>query len=887
MKSLAIAIVGGDENRADDLFQEAMLAALEKPPKPGIPFRAWITGVMKKLHLFRARTDSRRVRRESIAAQYALAGSSFPPDIVVQQESERKRVIDAVLSLEDPERSAILFRFYDKLTISQIAERTNVAEKTVKRRINRSLHKLSRQLDEEHGGDGRSWKLAIAPIAGISLSELAAAETTFIAASIAAKGAGVGLGAWLKGAAALILVVGVSLTVLHLVDSDETNDTVDPSPAAKENSSPAIPGRLNESGDQSTESMSSDRLEVSDNNERIPIESGRIPFSVKVVNRLDPDRPVGDYHLSLKREIARGDTDRFGFETDVNEPDGFYATSLPWGGSYLLEIRSEKYCPYTASQLYISPTEGLTDFEIKLDPGVTIVGRIVDHESGAPVEDVIVADCSLNGSIFEEIESGMPWGWTKTDGTGNFELKGLTQSKNSVALLAIHPEYAPEEFRAGPLDRTVEATLKRGFRISGQVKDNNGVPTDDVIMMVNEIGKTSINRPVSFDENGRYETAPLRPGRIVLKVYSKPPSDVFSSESQVVHLTHSDQQGIDFGPSEDRCTWAGRLLLGAHPWDAGATLSLLPCAAGKENLSRTAKCDSEGRFTFRKIGLGEYRVAVAFPSGQWIDEIVKIRFDHAGHVGRDIELRGGFVVGRIVTERQTATLISSFITLNRIGDDPLSIAIRPDSAGEFNLVAVPPGEYSINLDLQFSSIDKVSNGMCYDVLDETGQLRTIQVVDGQIQELVIPLVPAGSILLEGKGFDFSDLRFLDVEITDSEGSHHGLLRTRQWSDGSWAAYGVLQPGSWKAKLSFQNIGHEEIDFQVAARRETKLIVEKGQLKPHEWLKSVAGSLTNRDGEPLAGRSLTFSCIETESRDERYWYTLRVQISLYAQSGCFR
>jgi DNA-directed RNA polymerase specialized sigma24 family protein len=48
-----------DESRADDVVQEAYMAALRRPPPPRVRLRAWLAAVTRNLALRSRRTDRR------------------------------------------------------------------------------------------------------------------------------------------------------------------------------------------------------------------------------------------------------------------------------------------------------------------------------------------------------------------------------------------------------------------------------------------------------------------------------------------------------------------------------------------------------------------------------------------------------------------------------------------------------------------------------------------------------------------------------------------------------------------------------------------------------------------------------------------------------------
>jgi hypothetical protein len=61
------------------------------------------------------------------------------------------------MELPEPFKAAILLRYYEDLSPHAIAKRVDAPLETVRARLKRGLQKLRRRLDEDHGGDGRSW----------------------------------------------------------------------------------------------------------------------------------------------------------------------------------------------------------------------------------------------------------------------------------------------------------------------------------------------------------------------------------------------------------------------------------------------------------------------------------------------------------------------------------------------------------------------------------------------------------------------------------------------------------------------------------------------------------------------------------------------------------
>ena len=150
-----------DEAAAEDLVQEAWVAALRHPPKPGASVRAWLTTVGRRLV---RRQAWRRVEPRELE-QLEQDGADVRPaeDVVARIEQER-RLAGLVLALEEPYREVVLQRYYRGRTAAQIAHDQGVPAATVRTRLRRALALLRERLDGTHGGDGRSWLLALAPL---------------------------------------------------------------------------------------------------------------------------------------------------------------------------------------------------------------------------------------------------------------------------------------------------------------------------------------------------------------------------------------------------------------------------------------------------------------------------------------------------------------------------------------------------------------------------------------------------------------------------------------------------------------------------------------------------------------------------------------------------
>jgi len=167
-----------DEQKAEDVTQDVWVAALEKPAADVASVRAWLAGTARNLVRRTVRTEGRAQNRERAVAQSEAVRST---DELVEAEDARRRVVEALLTLKEPYRSAILYRFYDDLPPRKIARRLGVPVETVKTRIQRGLDQLRRRLDSEYGAQA-AWCLPLATAAGLKLTGTSSAVLTGVLA---------------------------------------------------------------------------------------------------------------------------------------------------------------------------------------------------------------------------------------------------------------------------------------------------------------------------------------------------------------------------------------------------------------------------------------------------------------------------------------------------------------------------------------------------------------------------------------------------------------------------------------------------------------------------------------------------------------------------------
>jgi RNA polymerase sigma-70 factor (ECF subfamily) len=190
-----------DEASADDVAQETWRAALARPPREAVTWRAWLTTAARNVARQMARGGARRATHEPAAAARERLPST--DEVVARLEAER-RLIDAVAALPDDDRALILLRHFDGLPPRMIARRMQAPVETVKTRLKRALERLRERL-VTRGGDSKRLHSGLLLVANGLVGKVGATGGVF--------GGVVAMSAKAKVAVALLAAVAVVAAV--------------------------------------------------------------------------------------------------------------------------------------------------------------------------------------------------------------------------------------------------------------------------------------------------------------------------------------------------------------------------------------------------------------------------------------------------------------------------------------------------------------------------------------------------------------------------------------------------------------------------------------------------------------------------------------------------
>ncbi|MGD9125810.1 MAG: sigma-70 family RNA polymerase sigma factor [Planctomycetia bacterium] len=133
-------------SECDDLLQDALISLLRKSPPPDDPL-AWLYGTLRRLALFRARTEGRRVRHENCKAQ--ARANELPPwhveDLARREQIER--LMQKLETLDDELREIVVMHLWGKLTFKQIGPIVGCSSSKAHREYQRALCLLQEAIE--------------------------------------------------------------------------------------------------------------------------------------------------------------------------------------------------------------------------------------------------------------------------------------------------------------------------------------------------------------------------------------------------------------------------------------------------------------------------------------------------------------------------------------------------------------------------------------------------------------------------------------------------------------------------------------------------------------------------------------------------------------------
>lgn len=215
--SVALRRVGGDAHLAEDVAQKVFADLARKAPS--LSGHATLSGwlYVSALHASATlvRGEQRRKSRETAAH---LMEATITPDSPDEAAAVLRPVVDdAIVELNDDDRTAILLRFFEKRSFPEVAAALRLSDDAARKRVDRALDKLRAVLTRRGiTSTGAALGLALAAVGPITAPAELGARVASQALASSGASAGTTLAGFLLSAAlpvAVVMVIGGGLVV--------------------------------------------------------------------------------------------------------------------------------------------------------------------------------------------------------------------------------------------------------------------------------------------------------------------------------------------------------------------------------------------------------------------------------------------------------------------------------------------------------------------------------------------------------------------------------------------------------------------------------------------------------------------------------------------------
>ncbi|MEZ6194326.1 MAG: sigma-70 family RNA polymerase sigma factor [Planctomycetota bacterium] len=483
-----------DDDRADELVQSTCLAALHARPRSGSGLRSWLATVLRRASWRLTRSELERDRRE--ARRDPATSPGEPPD-----RAERRETLRALLAeldgLEDPYAAVVEMRYFEGLSVDEVARRLGAPPATVRTWCARGIDRLRRGLAARTPPGGRHWSSVLAPLlaaplawgpgAGIGAAAVGGTVTSllrpFTGVLLMSKKIGI--------AAAGLALIAVGIVAFRALDDtsrgrldDDARRAHGPADASLEARREATPTGETVELDP-TEATPVETGEGPRREEATPI-AARLAVSGRAVDAAG--RPVAGASVQVAATSLSPRDEIMTRRELVTGADGrFVCDDLPLHRVLRVRVRSERHCD-VERMVTAAEAERRDLGDLRLEEGGAIAGRVVDAEGRGIAGATVFAwpgggVARLSGDDALRLGEGEhDHRIARTDARGEFRFLGLLDGEWRLRARAEGLRAARVGgFRIVERGRIegVELKLLEGERIAGVIRDDLGRPVAD------------------------------------------------------------------------------------------------------------------------------------------------------------------------------------------------------------------------------------------------------------------------------------------------------------------------------------------------------------------------------------------------------------------------
>jgi RNA polymerase sigma factor (sigma-70 family) len=811
-----------DPAEADDLAQEAWLAAGRTSSVPTRSRRAWLFGVLRNRERMLRRSEARRRHRE---AQADEAGASAAADLELHRRRVLSTLHEAMQELDEDDRALLLSRYCDEHHAPELAERLGLPASTVRSRLSRATARVRQHLDERWGGDRQAWAPAVlafpspARVGGPAITGSKRYSMTAVGMKIA------------------IAMVAVSTAVgAWGLATGRFGGSQDQAPASTST----------EAGDAEAE-RDARLAALRAQHEQNPLDRTPAALDGRVLAAATGE-PLGGALVMVMPHAPGGPSIAPRVLTDAE--GSFRIEGLP-AGRYTITAAAFGHLPARHDALELAPGEQRHALQLAVAPGGNALEGTITDIGGGPIEGALVqAFRSQLGMEQQRVAYG-----AITDAEGHYRMM-LPDGRWTMEAGGEDYSAARKDVHLARGPGHADFVLVPGAEIHGRVVERaTGRPVAGAIVGFgrrthrgDSRGKdTSEPRETAIaDEQGRFVLRPLEPAEYALHA-SAPGLATLASPR--VHAAVGESIADVVVPVDPAFDASGFVVEKADPTRGIGGVEISTMAPGSD-IRSFAVTEPDGYFELHGLLPGTHMVMLEGGGaiGSGLEHHLRIEGADRDDALFELE-RGTSVRGRVepptagtvrVKGRQSQGGFEVMLAAMKLAK--ASATIAPD--GSFDIGAVPPGEWKLVADGEDGS---------------KGELE-ITVGDTDLDAVMVGLLPhahVSGMVLDEAGAPLSGLTVRleaepDPTLPPSPFGGKEVLGTAVTAaDGGFVVYGVAPGSHGLVVVDGRGQPVALLDATKATVEVADHHVEGLELRAALPKARIEGLVRGPDGEPLA------------------------------------